>query len=58
MISSPERRIGAVWGGYAVDAAQLVALVACIPVAILAIGTPFALAVRLLLEIARKLFGR
>ena len=52
------RSIASVWAGHTADAAQLVALALFVPVVILAIGTPFALAVRLLLEIARKLFGR
>ena len=58
MASSASRSIGSLWAGYASDAAHLVALALFIPVAILAIGTPFALAIRLLVEIGRRLLGR
>jgi len=58
MAAASTRSLGSVWAGYASDAAHLVAVVLFVPVAILAIGTPFALAIRLLVEIARKLLGR
>jgi hypothetical protein len=57
MISTADRNVGAALGGYAADAAQLVALALLFPVAILAIGTPFALAIRVLVEVGRKLLG-
>jgi hypothetical protein len=58
MAAVSTRSLASVWAGHASDAAHLVVLALLVPVVILAIGTPLALAVRLLLEIARKLFGR
>ena len=58
MATSSARTLGSIWAERASDVGHLVGLVLLVPVAILAIGTPFALAIRLLLEIVKKLVGR